>query len=119
MVCPKCGVQMQEGSNMCIRCGTITYSNGMVLDKNKDNFNRNIYAEQNSNIEKQTFISNDIYQDIHDDKSSKFRKVLNIYLSFFLAFWCVVAIIKSIRLNMPIVDVLMSLFTVLLLLYIY
>ena len=95
------------------------YSNGMVLDKNKDNFNRNIYAEQNSNIEKQTFISNDIYQDIHDDKSSKFRKVLNIYLSFFLAFWCVVAIIKSIRLNMPIVDVLMSLFTVLLLLYIY
>ena len=105
MICPKCGVQMLDDSKMCIRCGTIIYDDRMHLDGSKNN-SINQTIETNPNIGESTFIGNNIYQDIHDDKSSKFRKVLNIYLSFFLAFWCVVAIIKSIRLNMSIVDVL-------------
>ena len=106
MVCPKCGAKMQEGSNMCIRCGTITYNNDIIVDRNEDGLaNRNVYTEPNPNIENQTFISNDIYQDIHDDKSSKIRKILKVYLNCMLAFWCVISIMRAIKLNMSIFDV--------------
>ncbi len=49
MICPKCGTKMQDGSKMCIRCGSIVYANGMVLNDFQSNQNNQVNNQQSQN----------------------------------------------------------------------
>ena len=49
MICPKCGVQVQKGSNMCMRCGFIINQNVNILQSNQSGIKSNQENQVNPN----------------------------------------------------------------------